>query len=123
MKNNYKELIVWQKSVELAKEAYRITRLLPREECYVLSEQMRRAAVSIPSNIAEGQSRNTKKDFINFLSIAKGSNAELETQCILCVELGFVQQAEISKALLLSHEIGRMLTALKKALSSSDQIL
>ena len=122
MRNSYKELIVWQRAMELTKEIYRIVRLLPREERYVLSEQMRRAAVSVPSNIAEGQSRNSKKDFINFLSIAKGSNAELETQCILCVELGYVQQEQIDKALHLTQEIGRMLTALKKALSS-DQLL
>ena len=73
---------------------------------------MRRAAVSIPSNIAEGQVRNSTKEFINFLSIARGSNAELYTQFMVCVQLGYVTKDEINKALLMSEETGKMLRTL-----------
>ena len=106
--------------MELAKEIYRIARLLPKEEQYALSSQMRRAAVSIPSNIAEGQARNSKKEFISFLSIAKGSAAELQTQCILCKELGYAAPEEIQNALLLAEEVSRMLSSLSKSLSSDN---
>ena len=78
----YEDLIVWQKAMDLVAEVYRIVKALPGEELYALSDQMRRAAVSIPSNIAEGQERNTTKDFINHLYIAKGSKGELETQLL-----------------------------------------
>ena len=73
---SYRDLIVWQKTMELTAEVYRVVKLLPKEEIYVLSDQMRRAAISIPSNIAEGQARNSRKEFLQFLAIAKGSNAE-----------------------------------------------
>ena len=76
---NFQDLIVWQESMVLAREIYRLVKLLPNEERYGLSDQMRRAAVSIPSNIAEGQARNSTKEFIQFLHIAKGYNAELMT--------------------------------------------
>ena len=87
MTNSYKELFVWQKAMDLVAEIYRIVKLLPKEETYGLSDQMRRAAVSIPSNIAEGQARNTTREFINYLYTARGSNAELQTQCLICVKL------------------------------------
>ena len=77
---HYRDLIVWQKSMELVDEIYRLTNLLPKEELYCLSDQMRRAAISIPSNIAEGHGRQTSKEFRQFLSISKGSVCELETQ-------------------------------------------
>ena len=77
MAQSYKELLVWQKSMELMIEVYGLVKLLPKYETYGLSDQMRRASVSIPSNISEGQVRNSTKEFINFLSIARGSNAEL----------------------------------------------
>ena len=80
---SYKELIVWQKSIELVKELYGITAQFPREETYGLGIQMRRAAVSIPSNIAEGYKRRGKAEFLQFLSIAEASSAELETQMII----------------------------------------
>ena len=117
MGNNFKELIVWQKAMELAKEIYRLTRLLPKEELYALSSQMRRAAVSIPSNIAEGQARNSRREFISFLSIAKGSSAELQTQCLLCETLGYLQKGNTQQALILA-EVSRMLNSLIKSLST-----
>ena len=114
----YDDLIVWQKAMDLVAETYRLTRLLPSEEIYALSSQMRRAAVSIPSNIAEGQERNTTKDFINHLYIAKGSKGELETQLLVCVRLQYLMQAQISVAQSLLGEIGKMLNALIQKLSA-----
>ena len=80
MVQSFQDLIIWQKAMDLVIEVYNLVKELPKEEQYALSDQMRRAAVSIPSNIAEGQSRNSTKEFIQFLSVAKGSNAELQTQ-------------------------------------------
>ena len=82
--NGYKDLIVWQKSMDLVDEIYRLVKFLPKEETYALSDQMRRAAVSVPSNIAEGYERKSPKEFANFLSIARASRAELETQICIC---------------------------------------
>src|SRR4051794_7239936 len=86
---SYKDLIVWQKSIALAKLVYQLTSKFPNEEKFGLVSQMRRAAVSIPSNIAEGQARHTTGEFIQFISHAEGSTAELDTQLIVAVELGF----------------------------------
>ena len=112
MINSYKDLEVWQKSMALVTEIYRIVKLLPPEERYALSDQMRRAAVSIPSNIAEGHARSNRRDYINFLSMSRGSNAELQTQCLICVNLGYIKNDNIQLALSLSDEVGRMLTTL-----------
>ncbi|HQL05934.1 MAG TPA: four helix bundle protein [Treponemataceae bacterium] len=98
---------------------YSLVKKLPREEIYALSDQMRRAAVSIPSNIAEGQSRNSTKEFIQFLAIAKGSKAELETQLLLCVKVQYLADTDISEAMELLQEIGKMLNALIKTLSTA----
>ena len=118
MENGYKDLIVWQKSIELVKEVYCLVKKLPREEMFALSDQMRRAVVSIPSNIAEGYSRKTTKEYLNFLSIAMGSNAELETQLIICDELCLISKAELSRALGLTNEIRKMLVTIQQKLSS-----
>ena len=115
----YRELIVWQKAMDLVVAVYRIVKLLPRTEDYALSSQMRRAVVSIPSNIAEGQSRNSTKEFANFLSIAKGSNAELETQIEIGVRLGYFHSDQVEVVLSLSSEVGRMLTTLIAKLATS----
>ena len=88
--SDYKKLLVWQKAIELAIEIYKVTKSLPEDEKFGLSSQMRRAVISIPSNIAEGQSRHSKKEFIHFLRIAQGSNSELETQLILCENLSYL---------------------------------
>ena len=119
MITNYRELVVWQKAMDLAAEVYRIVKLLPKEELYALSDQMRRAAVSVPSNIAEGQARNSTKEFINFLSMAKGSNAELQTQCLICERLSYIPEEELQKALSLSDEVGKMLNALISKLTTN----
>jgi|SRR3989338_2480067 len=89
MINSYKDLIVWQRAIELVVEIYKLTDKFPKSEIYGLVSQMRRSAVSIPSNIAEGRRRGTKKDYRNFLVIAYGSGAELETQIIISKKLSF----------------------------------
>jgi len=110
--SSYHELIVWQKAMELAVIIYNLTKKLPKEELYSLSDQMRRAAISISSNIAEGQDRDTNKEFVRFLTFSRGSKAELETQLLICVKVGFLKETEISEAMDLLKEIGKMLTSL-----------
>lgn len=109
---SYQDLIVWQKSIDLAVEIYRIVKRLPQEELYGLQAQMRRAVISVPSNIAEGSARKTTKDFQHFLTIARGSTNELETQLILSKKLNYITKEEIQKAFSLIHEIQKMLTVL-----------
>ena len=91
---SYRELIVWQKSMDLVKNIYRVTSVFPKEEMYGLTSQIRRAAVSIPSNIAEGYGRRTTKDFISFLYISRGSVYELQTQIEICGDLGMIDKEE-----------------------------
>jgi len=116
---SYQELVVWQKAMDLTVEIYKIVKKLPKEEIYTLSAQMRKAAISIPSNIAEGQERNSTKQFINFLSIARGSKAELETQLQVCLKVGYLIETDITEASLLLNEIGKMLNALIKKLAGN----
>ena len=116
---HYKELLVWQKGMNLAKLVYKLTMRFPAEERYGLTSQLRRAAISVPSNIAEGQARKGTSEFLQFLSIAEGSLAELDTQLLLSVELGFAQQADVDPALKEIDELlQKMLVALKRKLSS-----
>ena len=117
---SYKDFIVWQKAMDLTVEVYRLVKFLPREETYALSDQMRRAAVSIPSNIAEGQGRNSTKEFINFLAVARGSQTELETQLQICVKLKYFSEDEAGVALSLCEEISKMLNALILKLKSRN---
>ncbi len=112
MAQGYKDLIVWQKSIELVKEIYRVTGNFPTSEQFGLTSQMRRAAVSIPSNIAEGSRRKGKKEFAQFISIAYGSASELETQLIIARQLTFLSSADFSKVNSLLEEILRMLNKL-----------
>ena len=116
---SFRDLIVWQKAMRLARETYCLVKLLPMEERYALSDQMRRAAVSIPSNIAEGQSRNTKKEFIQFLHIAKGSNSELMTQFLLCLDFEYLKKEEIQNVMNLCTEIDGLLGGLIKSLKTN----
>lgn len=109
---HYRELLVWQKAMLVVEETYRLVKLLPKEEQFALSDQMRRAAVSIPSNIAEGQARSSTKEFVRFLWIAKGSVAELETQFMICVRLKYMMKSQIETVMNLLDEVGRMLNAL-----------
>ena len=113
---DYRELIVWQKAMDLVIEAYRLTRAFPREELYGLTNQVRRAAVSIPSNIAEGQARQSKAEFRNFLSIAQGSRAEVETQLTIAMRLDYITNEDARMSLSLLIEIQKMLATLLKRL-------
>ena len=108
----YQGLIVWQKAMRLAREVYTIARQLPIEEKFALADQLRRSVVSIPSNIAEGHARGSDKEFVHFLYIARGSNAELMTQLILCVDFGYLVDADVRRVKLQSNEVGRLLNAL-----------
>ena len=118
MMKSYKELIVWQKAMDLAEEVYRFSEEFPREEIYALTNQVRRAAVSIPSNIAEGQTRRSKAEFLNFLSIAQGSLAEVETQLLLAIRLSYLSESVAQTALQLREEVSKMLSALRKKLAT-----
>jgi four helix bundle protein len=113
---SYKDLVVWQKGIDLAKLVYQLTTNFPGEEKFGLVSQMRRAAVSIPSNIAEGQARHTTGEFVQFISHAEGSVAELETQIILAVELGFCAKPQVLAAYETLDEIRRMLNSLRRKL-------
>ena len=117
---SYKDLIVWQKGITLAKLVYRLTERFPSEAKFGIVAQMRRAAVSIPSNIAEGQARRTTGEFIQFISHAEGSLAELDTQLILSIELKFCSESAAESALTLLGEIRRMLNALRRKLAARE---
>lgn len=106
---SYKDLIVWQKGYELVKQVYILSSKLPQSEVFALQSQMRRSAVSIVSNIAEGSSRKTRKDYCQFIHIAYGSTSELETQLLLCKDL---YKISIEKELALITEVSKMLRAI-----------
>jgi len=112
---DYKDLKVWKESMELVEDIYKLVRVLPKEENYVLADQMRRAAVSIPSNIAEGQNRNTSKEFVQFLYISLGSASELETQLIICQRLGYSDPVAKNLEIKITS-IRKMLNALIKSI-------
>ena len=109
---NYKDLNVLQKSMDLVVAVYSVVKLLPKYETYGLADQMRRSVVSIPSNIAEGQARNSAADFARFLNIARGSCAELDTQLEICIRLEYVKKSDIENVVELCTIIGKMLSSL-----------
>jgi four helix bundle protein len=113
---NYKDLIVWQKAIELVIEIYDATSRFPREEIYGLTSQLRRAAVSVPSNIAEGQGRATKGEFIQFLCHARGSLCESDTQIPIARRLGYLAPELEEHLTSLSNEVGRILNGLLTSL-------
>ncbi|MFZ5447648.1 MAG: four helix bundle protein [Thermodesulfobacteriota bacterium] len=113
---SYRDLDVWKLALDLVKDIYLMTGTFPQAELYGLTSQIRRAAVSIPSNIAEGQSRNSFKEFKQFLSIALGSLAEIETQLIIANEIGYLASAEIDKFLVRVDTIRKMIKALTHSL-------
>lgn len=94
---NYRDLVVWQDSIQLAKAIYKLTEKFPKQETYALADQIRRAVVSVPSNIAEGQARKAPGDFRRFLHIALGSLAEVDTQLVLAREFGYLNGNEVDK--------------------------
>jgi four helix bundle protein len=111
---HYRELVVWQKAMQMAKAVYQIAPKLPKEETYAMRSQLTRAAASIPANIAEGWARESEREKAQFLSIAQGSLAETETFLTLCNELGWIQPEESEKAQALLTEVGKMLTAMRR---------
>jgi len=117
---SYKDLVVWQKGIALAKLVYQLTKNFPSEEKFGLVAQMRRAAVSIPSNVAEGQARHTTGEFNQFISHAEGSLAELDTQLILSIELKFCSESAAEPAFTLLDEIRRTLNALRRKFAARE---
>jgi len=116
---NYRELIAWQKAMRLVVDTYRATDIFPRRELYGLTSQMRRAAVSVPSNIAEGQARRTDLEFAQFLGNARGSLAELETQVLIAEELKYLSSSVARVLLPQAAEVGRLISGLLESLKRS----
>ncbi len=114
---SYKDLQVWQKAVEFVKTVYSITKKFPEDEKFGLVNQMRRAAVSIASNIAEGKARNTDKEFLNFLYIARGSAAEVETQIFIAKGLEFIDEKTYKEAATECEGVGKLINGMIKAVS------
>lgn len=121
MLKNYRELLVWQRAYQLCLETYRTTKGFPKEEWYGLVSQMRRAAVSIPCNIAEGYGRRTTKDYIRSLYIAYGSLCELETQVLLSKDLAYSSDPQLEQLHASIGEVERMLKALIRSLEKKDK--
>jgi four helix bundle protein len=116
MLKNYRELKVWQKSYHACLEIYKITKDFPKQEIYGLTSQIRRSAISVPSNIAEGYGRKTTPDYLRFLYIAYGSNCELETQVLLSGDLEYMEPTKLEAITEKIGEVERMLKALIKSL-------
>lgn len=122
MAQSFRDLKVWQKAVDLSVLVYDFTGEFPRSELYGLSSQMRRASVSVASNIAEGSARGTKRDFRQFVKLARGSNCELQTQLVIAGQLGFGNRRKCEKLEGLSQEIGKMLSGLSKYLTDEIRL-
>ena len=120
MVQSFRDLQVWQRAVQLSIAIYRLTKDFPREEVYGLSSQIRRSAVSVPSNIAEGQGRLGTGEFKQFLGIARGSNFEVQTQLEIARALEFGNPRLLDEAEGLSHEVGKMLFSLLESLKNTD---
>jgi four helix bundle protein len=118
MPKSFRDLEVWKRAIELTKLIYRLTEGFPSAEKFGLSSQMRRAAVSTASNIAEGSARSSRRDFGQFVCIARGSNYELQTQLVIATELGFGDTAIIQQSESMSHEVGKMLSKLADYLAA-----
>ena len=118
---SYRDLDVWKKAMDLAEQCYHVTKSFPREEMFGMTSQIRRAASSVPANIAEGQGRFHTKEFIQFLGIARGSLKEVETHLLLSQRVGLSNANDIEPLLALSDEISRMITGLRKALEERQE--
>ena len=114
---SHRDLVVWQKAMDMAVEVYRATRHFPRDERFRLTDQLTRAAASVPANVAEGHARSTAKEYAHFLAIAKGSLMETETFLMLATRLGYLDEQTTAKhALELVTEVSKMLTVLRARL-------
>ena len=118
MAHSFRELVVWQKAMQLTIAIYRLTGGFPREEIFGITSQIRRAAVSLPSNIAEGHGRLNRAEFRQFLGVARASNCELQTQLLIARELKMGDAKLLEEAESLSHEVGKMIFATLKSLKS-----
>jgi len=116
MEHGFRDLLVWQQTMDLARDCYFLTKNFPKEELYSLTSQIRRAAVSVPANIAEGNGRGTRKDYVGFLRIAQGSPRELETYLILVVEIKLSQQEVVAPLLAQVSSVARLLNRLIQSL-------
>jgi len=119
--SSFRDLLVWQKSMDLADVVYRLTRSFPREETFGLAAQLRRSAVSISSNIAEGQGRSSSREFKQFLNIARGSLCELQTQLEIAQRAGLALAEELGSAAQLSHEVGKLLYLLARSIRAAPK--
>lgn len=116
---SFRELVVWQKSMLLVKEIYKIIDRIPNNENYALTPQIQRSAISIPSNIAEGYGRNSTKDYLRFLNIARGSLYELETQLEIAEMLHYFTKNDTKQCISIISEIGKMLNSLIKNINNN----
>ena len=116
--NSYRDLIVWQRAMDLVVLCYKITKTFPNDEVFGLTSQLKRAAVSIPANIAEGQGREGLGEYIHFLSIAQGSLRETETHLLIAEKLNFIDKENLKKSLQLTEEISKMLGSLIRSLKN-----
>ena len=116
---SYRDLIAWRKAMDLVTDIYRVTRSFPRDELYGLTNQLRRAAVSVPSNIAEGQARFSRKEFHHFLSQARGSLVEIETQLLIAQNLAYLSQNQTRPLLDKAAELGKVLNGLIASIKSA----
>jgi four helix bundle protein len=116
---HYRELIAWQRGMDFVEAVYRLTQQFPREEMYGLTNQLRRAAVSVSSNVAEGQGRGVGASFAHHLLIANGSRQEAETQILIGIRLGYVTEQQAAPALGLGDEVGRLLAGLHRSVSGN----
>ena len=115
---SYRDLLIWQKGMALAKQIYAMTRAFPADERFGLTAQMRRAVVSVPSNIAEGQARHGRREFVQFLSHAEGSLADLDTQLTLAVELGYCRPSDADGSVATVAELQKMMASLRGKLTA-----
>jgi len=113
--NSFRDLIVWQRAIQMTVAIYKLTDQFPKIETFGLTSQLRRSAVSVASNIAEGYGRGTKGEYVHFLGMARGSNCEIQTQLVIAKELGFGNVNSWQTAESLSHEVGKMIAAIMKS--------
>ena len=121
--SDYRDLKVWQKAIDLTSEIYKLVKVLPNEERYALSDQIRRAVVSVPSNIAEGRGRGTNKEFVRFLLMSRGSLWEVSTQLEICERLNYLSQEDTSSARQMITEISKMINALASTFSNNGEVI
>ena len=120
--SDYQDLKVWQKAIDLTEDVYQLVKQLPQDEHYAISDQMRRAVVSVPSNIAEGRGRGTNKEFVRFLLMSRGSLWELSTQLVICEKLHYLDSMQTSKARQMITEISKMINALANSFSGVGEV-